>query len=375
MRRWDAVVVGARVAGASTAMLLARAGLRVLCVDRARHGSDTVSTHALMRGGVLQLKRWGLLDQVVRSGTPPVRRTRFVYGDDVLSVSIRPTAGVEALFAPRRTVLDPLLADAAREAGATVAFGTSVTGLERDPGGRVIGVRTVDRDGRRRLERADLVIGADGRRSLVADDVAAEFVVTGHATTSCVYGYWDGLDLDGYEWFYGLGGAAGVIPTNDGLACVFVGATPSTVTSLLRAGGPEAAVHGLSGRFTLGERLKGARQVGRLRHVTGTPGHLRRSHGPGWALVGDAGYWKDPLSTHGITAALRDAELLSQAVVDNAFHDYQQVRDALSLPMMSVAERIASWDWDMQQIRGLLMALSSEMADELEVLASMPVAA
>ena len=83
--RWDVIVVGARVAGAATAMLLARAGLRVLCVDRARYGSDTLSTHALMRGGVLQLQRWGLLDAVVAAGTPPVRRTVFHYGDEAVA--------------------------------------------------------------------------------------------------------------------------------------------------------------------------------------------------------------------------------------------------------------------------------------------------
>ncbi len=365
MNRWDVVVVGARVAGASTAMQLARAGLRVLCVDRARHGADTVSTHALMRAGVLQLQRWGLLDAVIGAGTPPVRRTRFHYDDEVVSVSIRPAAGVEALYAPRRTVLDPLLVDAARAAGATVVFGTSVTGLERDPHGRVTGVRTVDRDGTRRLELADLVIGADGRRSLVADDVGAEFLMTGCAAMSCVYGYWAGLDLDGYEWFYGPDASAGVIPTNDGLACVFVGTKPSKMFGLLRSGRADAAVQSLSSQLTLRERLDGARRVGRLRHVPGVPAHLRRAHGPGWALVGDAGYWKDPLSTHGMTAALRDSELLSQAVLSDAFDEYQRIRDAHALPMLSVTERIASWDWDMNEIRALLMELSSAMTDEL----------
>ena len=114
MTGWDVVVVGGRVAGAATAMLLAREGLRVLCVDRSRYASDTLSTHAMMRGGVLQLQRWGLLELLLTSGTPPVRRTVFHYGADKVGVSIKPAAGVEALYAPRRTVLDPLLVDAAR---------------------------------------------------------------------------------------------------------------------------------------------------------------------------------------------------------------------------------------------------------------------
>src|SRR3954447_8102767 len=108
MTSWDVVVVGARVAGAATAMLLARAGLRVLCVDRSRYGSDTLSTHALMRGGVIQLDRWGLLPALEAAGTPAVRRTVFHYGDESYGVSIRPSGGVDALFAPRRTVIDTL---------------------------------------------------------------------------------------------------------------------------------------------------------------------------------------------------------------------------------------------------------------------------
>jgi len=86
--RWDAVVVGGRVAGASTALLLARAGLRVLCIERARHGTDTVSTHALMRAGVLQLSRWGLLDAIRDAGTPPVRRITFRYEDEPVVVAV-----------------------------------------------------------------------------------------------------------------------------------------------------------------------------------------------------------------------------------------------------------------------------------------------
>jgi len=128
---WDAVVVGARVAGASTALLLARAGLRVLVVDRARRGSDTLSTHALMRGGVLQLRRWGLLDRVAATGAPPVRRVTFHYGNDVMPVSLKPYAGVDALYAPRRTVLDAILVDAAENAGARFRFGSAVIDLAR----------------------------------------------------------------------------------------------------------------------------------------------------------------------------------------------------------------------------------------------------
>ena len=151
MNRYDVVVVGARVAGSATALLLARAGLRVAVVERAAYGSDTVSTHGLMRAGVLQLSRWGLLDRVVAAGTPPVRRTTFRYaGAEPVLVSIKPSPGVDALYAPRRRVLDPIIVDAAAEAGAHVLHGVTVTGLLRDDAGRVRGVRATGSAGRRR---------------------------------------------------------------------------------------------------------------------------------------------------------------------------------------------------------------------------------
>ncbi|MGY1602177.1 FAD-dependent oxidoreductase [Geodermatophilus sp. SYSU D00815] len=374
---WDAVVVGARVAGASTAMLLARAGLRVLCVDRARAGSDTVSTHALMRAGVLQLDRWGLLDAVRAAGTPPVRRVVFSYGDERVTVSLRPGPGFDALYAPRRTVLDPLLADAAARAGATVRHGTPVTGLLRGSDGRVTGVAVRTRDGGVREERAPLVIGADGRSSLVAAGVRAATRYAGRAATEVLYGYFAGMPAEGYEWLYRPGASAGAIPTDDGLTCVFAGGAPATVQPLVRARGPQEALRALAAAAPLGPVLAAARPVGAVRHVRGTPAHLRVPYGPGWALVGDAGCWKDPLSTHGMSAALRDAELLARAVLSaprpgraqqEALAGYAAVRDALTLPVLRVVERIAAHDWDLREVRGLLRAMASAMAEEVELL-------
>ena len=128
--RYDVVVVGARCAGASTAMLLARAGAKVLMVDRQKYGSDVVSTHALMRAGVIQLSRWGLLSKLMATGTPPVRRTAFHYGDEAVHIDVRPEHGVDFLCAPRRTALDSVLVDGAREAGVEVRHGVTVTGLQ-----------------------------------------------------------------------------------------------------------------------------------------------------------------------------------------------------------------------------------------------------
>ena len=176
--RYDVIIAGARCAGASTAMLLARQGLRVLVVDPARPGSDTLSTHALMRGGVLQLHRWGVLDAVRSAGTPAIRTTTFHYGDEVISIPIKERDGVDALYAPRRTVLDVALVDAAVAAGAEVAHGRSVVDLVTDDDGRVRGARIASSDRQSVDVSADLVIGADGINSRIARILDSELTHT-----------------------------------------------------------------------------------------------------------------------------------------------------------------------------------------------------
>lgn len=188
--RYDVVVVGARAAGAATALLLARAGTRVLVVDRSRHGADTLSTHALLRAGVVQLARWGLLEQVAASGAPAVRTNAFHYGDERIDVPIKPGHGVDALYAPRRTVLDPILVDAACAAGAEVRFGVSVTGLSRNETGRVTGVLGRDHTGAGFTAQARMTVGADGMSSRVARLAGAPVERSARNAAAAIYGYW-----------------------------------------------------------------------------------------------------------------------------------------------------------------------------------------
>jgi flavin-dependent dehydrogenase len=376
-RQYDAIVVGARAAGAATAMLLARAGLQVLVVDRSRYGTDTLSTHALMRGGILQLHRWGLLDRVVAAGTPPIRRTTFRYATDELAIPIKPSHGVDALYAPRRTVLDPILVDAAIAAGAEVRFGVTVTGVRHDRQGRVTGIVGRDGTGGRIGLDAHVVVGADGLRSAIARHVAAPVERRGSAASAVVYGYWSDVDADGYEWIFRPNACAGVIPTNDGLVCVFAAATPPRVRpggrgvleSLLTQASPDTAA-----------RLRTGTAPAGVRTFTGHPGMMRRAWGAGWALVGDAGYWKDPLTAHGLTDALRDAELVARAITaaasdetseQEALARYQRTRDQLSLPLFNITNAIAGQRWTDADIGVLLLQLSSAMADEVEVLAAL----
>src|SRR5262245_30036731 len=217
----DAIVVGARCAGAATAMLLARAGARVMLVDKGAYGTDMLSTHALMRGAVLQLDRWGILPDIVASGTPAVRSTTFCYAESDTTVLIEPKYGVGALYAPRRTLLDRLLVDAAFKSGVDIRYGVRVDDINVNSRGRAIGI-TAAEGGRRRDLEADIVIGADGLHSTIARRVRAPRVVEGRHATGVLYGYWEGLSADEYRWWFKRGVGMGSIPTNDGATCVFV---------------------------------------------------------------------------------------------------------------------------------------------------------
>jgi 2-polyprenyl-6-methoxyphenol hydroxylase-like FAD-dependent oxidoreductase len=370
--RYDALVVGARCAGAATAMLLARSGLKVLVVDRAAAGSDTLSTHALMRGGVLQLHRWGLLDAVASAGTPAIRTTAFHYGAEAIEVAIKSRDGVDALYAPRRTVLDPLLADAARAAGAEVAYGVRAVQILRDGRDRVRGAVVQRQDGSSLAVRAGLVIGADGLRSGVARLAGAPVEASGRHAAATVYGYFEGLEARGFHWHYVPGASVGVIPTNDGLTCVFASLPAGRFRERLR-GGLEALHAPVLAEVSpgLAATVAASRRVGDLLPFGGSRGFLRRSWGPGWALVGDAGFFRDPITAHGITDALRDAELLARAVVggsESGLARYQAARDAVARGMLELSDRVASFDWDLEEVKAVHLELSRTMNAEVEML-------
>ena len=369
---YDVVIVGARCAGAATAMLLARRGLRVLAIDRGRYGSDTVSTHALMRAGVVQLSRWGVLDGIRAAGTPVIRSTSFHYGDEVVAVQIKPRNDVDGLYAPRRTVIDRVLVDAAQRAGAEVAFETHLVDLVRAGNGRVCGVRLRDGRERERQVSAELVIGADGVRSTVARLVGAGCYRTGRHATGVIFSYWADTGFDGYHWYYRPGVSAGAIPTNGGATCIFASVPQSRFHETLRRGADAGYRHVLRECGSdLAAIVERSQQVEKYRAFAGEVGFFRQSFGPGWALVGDAGYFKDPLTAHGITDALIDAELLAQAAAtgtEAAFAGYQSARDTLAVEHFEVTDAIASFEWDLPKVQQLHRALSEEMKKEsLEV--------
>ena len=378
---YDVVVVGGRVAGASTALLLAQAGVNVALVDRGRRGSDIVSTHGLMRAGVLQLSRWGVLPDIIAAGTPPIRKVIFHYTDrQPVRVTLRPSAGVDALYAPRRHLIDRLLVDAAAAAGAELLHETTATELLRDPRGRVAGVRVLGRRGNTADIGASFTVGADGLRSTVAAGVAAPVLRQGMTEGAYLYRYFEDLPAEGYEWGYGDRSAAGLIPTNDA-TCVFVATAPAALRRLRRDGSDQAFNTVLATAAPgFVERVAAATPASSLHGWAGARGFLRRCYGPAWALVGDAGYFKDPITTHGMSDAMRDAELLTQALLGvlsgspeaATLATYERTRDSLSSQLFTVTEAVAGFEWNLDRLRPLLREVNSAMAAEVDHLQALP---
>ncbi len=363
---YDVVIVGARAAGAATAMLLAREGLRVLAIDKAAYGSDTLSSHALMRGAISSLGRWGLLDEVYGAGTPIISKTVFTYGIEELAIDIPPTPDVPGLAAPRRTVLDPILVDAALASGATVLHETRLVGIDTDDTGCVVGVQIEVPGGPVKAVATDLLIGADGLRSAVARQLDVPITRMGSSASAYIMRYFSDLEVDrnAYAWLYKPGIGAGVIPTNDGV-CVFAAMTQDEFRSGARKN-TEAAMVNVLNRLDpeLAASVMRATPQGPIRSWPGVRGQFRKPFGPGWALVGDAGYFKDPFAAHGISDAFRDAELLAQAVRTGDYARYEQRRDELSAPLFDVLEKIAGYDWDLETLPGLHFQLSKAMRAE-----------
>jgi 2-polyprenyl-6-methoxyphenol hydroxylase-like FAD-dependent oxidoreductase len=351
---YDVIIVGARVAGASTAMLMARRGLKVLVVDRAQFPSDTLSTHQVQVPGVARLRRWGLLDGVIAAGTPPTRRLRFDVGPVVLDGHWPAFAGADALYSPRRTILDKLLVDAARAAGAEVRERCKVDELLFHDG-RVSGVRA----GAVR-ETARLVVGADGRHSLVAKAVRPAVYRAIPPRSVAYYTYWAGVPQDGGRMYARGDRMIGAWPTNDGLLMTYV-AAPAGDFGAFRADPEASLLEALDRTGELGEQVRAGERADRVRGTADLPSRFRKPFGPGWALVGDAGLLMDPITGQGISQAFRDAELLADTVATGApLEDYQRRRDADALPIYEMTADLASFAPPQPEQQQLFAALAEQ---------------
>jgi len=360
---YDAIVIGARCAGSPTAMLLARHGHRVLVVDRATFPSDTLSTHVVHPPGVAALDRWGLLERLRATGCPPIDTYSFDFGPVTLA-GAPGTPESPVAYCPRRTVLDQLLVEAAAESGAEVREGFTVDELEIDDG-RVVGIRGHAHGGRPVVEHADVVVGADGRFSLLAKTVAAEQYHDRGPILCGYYAYWSDLPADSsFAVTARPDRGWAVAPTHDELTLV-VGGWPYRERAAHQhdVEGTYLGMFDLAPEFA--ERIRGATRESRI-GGTAVENYFRKPFGPGWALVGDAAYNKDFITAQGISDAFRDAEACADALhralsgaspFDDTMAAYQAARDAHVLPMFEFTCELATLEPpppEMQQLLGAI---------------------
>jgi flavin-dependent dehydrogenase len=360
---FDAIVVGARCAGSPTAMLLARKGYRVLLVDRATFPSDTVSTHLVHPLGVEALSRWGLLDRLAATGCPPIHTYCFDFGPFAIAGSPG-TEKSPVAFCPRRTILDKLLIDAAAEAGAEVREGFTVEEVLIEDG-RTVGIKGRSRDGGSTIERARVVVGADGLRSFVAEAVRPEQYDEKPPLCVGYYTYWSGLPMDGrFEVYIRDRRAFAVMPTHEDLTLI-IGGWPYAEF--------EENKKDIEGNYlktielvpAFADRLRGAKREARFAGMA-VPNYFRKPYGSGWALVGDAGYHKDFITSQGIMDAFHDAELCVGALdksfsgarpFEDAMDEYQRTRDARVKPMYEFTCQLAALAPPPPEMQQLLAAV------------------
>ena len=264
----------------------------------------------------------------------PRRRpsVRFDPGPVVLRGRFPEFEGASAVYSPRRTLLDKLLVDAARAAGAEVRERFAFDSLVFD-GDRVTGIRGRSAGGGAVSETARLVVGADGRHSAVAKAVQAPAYHVKPALSTAYYTYWSGVELAGGEIYSRecVKRLVGAWPTNDGLVMTYV-AAPASEFHAFRADPEGAILAALDRCGDLGERVRAGERAERVFGTADTRNRFHQPFGAGWALVGDAGLVMDPVTGAGIADALRDAELLADAVAAGPRRRSAARRGARRLP-------------------------------------------
>ena len=360
---YDVIVVGARCGGSPTAMLLSRKGYRVLLVDRATFPSDTISTHVVQPRGVSALSRWGLLDRLIATGCPAIHTYSFDFGPFEISGSPG-TDDSPVAYCPRRTVLDHLLVAGALESGAEIREGFHVDEVLTDHG-RVTGIRGHSKDGESVTEHARIVVGADGRNSMIAGVVKPEQYNEKPPLLSAYYSYWSGIPMNGrFETYIRPHRGFAAVPTHDDLTLVITGWPYSEFEENKKdVEGNYLKVLDLAPEFAA--RVRSGKRVAPISGAA-LPNFFRKPYGPGWALVGDAGYNKDPITAQGIADAFIDAERCTSALdqalsgtqpFDDAMRQYQKSRDEHALPMYEFTCQLASLQPPPPEVQQLFAAL------------------
>lgn len=353
---YDAIIVGGRCAGSPLAMLLARAGHKVLIVDRTTFPSDTMSTHFIQAPGMMRLSRWGLMADVFATNCPPIRKSYFNVSGEEMEFDIPLHESLPGLACPRRHLLDKILVDAAVAAGAELAERVFIDSLIRE-GERVVGVQGHTSHGQFE-KRALIVIGADGRNSVVAREAKAPLIRFVDPLTSGYYTYVRNADVEEAQTYFHHDLMSVVFPTNDGTTLVALLWPPDRFPEIRT----DKERHFGEGLQHLGARMARVRNSERAERLVGyadLANYIRKATGPGWALVGDALYHKDPMPGDGISDAFRGADLLAETLDDilsgnaeeeSALNDYEgrQIRSIEEGPFDTVV-RCANFELSPQE--------------------------
>ena len=362
---YDAIIVGARCAGSSTARLLARRGFKVLLVDRATFPSDTISTHILWPHGAEILAQWGLLDMLAGTGLPPIcRRMTFDVGPFALRGTIPDANDGMGGFCPRRTVLDSLLMKAAAECGVEVRESFTVDELLMTDD-TVVGVRGHGKGGTAVEERARVVIGADGVNSFVARAVRAPEYDVRPVAACCYYSYFSGLAQDDIELYVRDHCAFGGAPTNHGLHLVMVN-WPTGDFPRVRADIDGHVWRALEKSSDFLARVRQGHREDKWYGTAGVPGYFRKPYGRGWTLVGDASYNRDPITAQGISDAFIDATMLAEALstwlsgtgtFEELMEAHEAARNERVRPMYEFTNQLATLEPPPPRMQALFGAL------------------
>lgn len=342
MEDYDAIIVGGRCAGAATATWLARSGSRVLVLEAGRLGTDMVlSTHTVHPSGMDLLDELGVGD-AVRRESPPARQMRIDI--DGAHADFRPPDG-RSECCPRRFRLDRLLQDAAIGAGAEVCYQARVQDLIRD-GDRIVGV-VAESQGRTTEIRGRMTIGADGRHSTVAKLAEAEEYLAYEWPRGMYWAYWRPpatWHSDAYPYdflFRSAGNDRRVIFSTDG-GELLLGTLPLVGEARAwRSHAEERYLADLRSDPVFAPLCDGGEMTSPVIGTVSERFFFRRAAGPGWALVGDAGHFKDPIVGWGISEALHQAKTLANAIAegtDTALERYWRSRDVETLPRYRTAE-------------------------------------
>jgi len=312
---FDAVIVGARCAGAATAIALAQRGLNVLAIDSARFPSDTLSTHLLWPSTMAEIHALGALGAVEAIGAPRMPIAEAILDEIGWRTPYSAVSGIDYGMCVRRTHLDDALVRTAKTAGAEIREQCTATKVIWD-GGRAAGIEYSDADERRHVVRAPIVIGADGRKSFVAEQVGARTpIISAPSGRACYFAYWkddrDDLRHIASQWrVEGLLGTA--FPCDGGELLCLLQPPIDLIPQFRGRKVTDAYLQGIQNLPGLAKRLEGCELASRVRACTGIESYFRTSSGPGWVLPGDAGHFKDPVTAQGIRDAYRYGRLLGE---------------------------------------------------------------